>query len=534
MPVFKNEPEVRTKPFSNVYISAGNGPIKAVLKKGFDAMGGIQKVVKPGQSVLVKPNLVNGLDLITGAGGITDVRLCEAVVELIKENCNPGRIVVGENTDTGPVTMQCFERNGYVDMCRRQKVELVDFTTAERIDVTVPDAMYAEVVTVPKLIFDLDVFITLPMLKNHDTVCVTASIKNSFGLVLDDTRRLAHRRNAVEQYLVDIARVRKPDFSVVDGRIGMEGIAGGSFFTHPRYANRIIMGDDPVAVDVVCAHVMEQNPRVRYLQWAEEYGLGNYNLDYINIHGMPLEEAKVRFMTPAEHIEEHTGGKFRLVDLGSCSRCRAVAQGTLHRFLSPESVLKQVDIVYGPGNWDIPEDRSENCLLVGNCIQERYRSMGTWVPGCPMSRDDYFDALSSMDIVCSKCEQLVNSFVDSHTPEELAFVRILASNKTIFQGADNQAGVIDFLLAVGDCQRRYSEFHVRRGSAELIQMGIDDKISSDFFVVFIPGHNPTIEQMEEALVELKKRAAVWKEMLPSLEGKVQNETRLFGSQPKQL
>ncbi|MCL2059896.1 MAG: DUF362 domain-containing protein [Oscillospiraceae bacterium] len=511
MNVLKTEPEVRIKPFSDVYIGTGNGKLKIAIKRGLDALGGIEKIVLPGQSVLFKPNLVNGVDPITG--GNSDPRFCEAILELINEYCKPGAIYVGENTESGNVTMEAFTRYGYVEMCKRQGATLVDFTNTERVDVPVPGAMYAEVISLPKLLMDVDVFISQPMMKNHDTVCITAAIKNSFGLVTDDSRRQAHRDNAVEQYLVDIARARKPDFSIVDGRIGMEGIAGGSHFEHSRFANRIVMGRDPVAVDVVCAHIMDQNPRVRYLQWADEYSLGNNNLDYINIHGMPLDEAVAPFMSPAGQLEEQTEGKFRLHDLGSCSRCRAVAQGTLHRFRNPESLLKRVDIVYGPGHWDVPaEERFDECLLVGDCIREEYRSAGAWIPGCPMARDDYFAALNAMDIVCSRCEQTVLSFIERHTPEELAFVRILASNKTVFKGDANQAGVTDFLMTVGDCQKRYSVFHIMRGRDELVQLGLSGEVESDFFVVHIPGHNPDIDKLEAALAELKARDAKWKAM----------------------
>ena len=510
MTTLKTQPVVRTKPFSDVYISTGNGRLVKVLKKGFDDLGGIEKIVKPGQSVLLKPNLVVGQD--PAAGGTTDVRICEAVAELIKAHCKPGTIYVGENTDTGSVTMDAFIRYGYVDMCKRQNAVLVDFTNTERVDVPVPDAMYAEVISIPKLILDVDVFITLCVLKNHDTVCVTGSIKNSFGLVPDDTRRQAHRDNAVEQYLVDIARIRKPDFAVVDGRIGMEGIAGGSHFEHPRFANRIIMGKDPVAVDTVCAHIMVQNPRVRYLQWADEYSLGNNNLDYINIHGMPLEEAKVPFMAPSDQVEEQTGGKIRLHDLGSCSKCRAVTQGILFRFHHPESVLKNVDVAYGSGNWDMPEDPHENCILVGDCVQERYRSLGTWIPGCPMSRDVYFNTLSSLDIVCTKCEQVVNQFVEKHGADELGFVRILASNKTVSQGMLNRAGPTDFLIAVGDCQKRYVNNMHRRGKFELMQMGLEDKYDTYYFIRHIPGHVPSIDELDAALAELKENHAKFKAM----------------------
>ena len=514
MTVFKSKPVLNLRPFSDVYISTGNGRLKTVLKKGFDALGGIEKVVKPGQSVLLKPNLTGGVDPATG--GTTDVRMCEAVAALIKEYCSPGTIYIGENTDTGTVTMDTYRSYGYTDLCERLDIELVDFTTAERAETKVPGALYGEVISIPKLVLDVDVFITLPILKNHDTVCVTGAIKNSFGLVEDATRRQAHRDEAVEQYLVDITRVRKPDFAVVDGRIGMEGIAGGSRFEHPRFANRVIMGADPVAVDVVCAHVMEQNPRVRYLQWAEEFGLGNANLDYINIHGMSLQEAKVPFMTPAGEIEEQTGGKVRLTDLGSCSRCRAAAQGTLHRFRTPESLFKRVEIVYGPGEWTSPDAAAEGCILVGNCIREQYRSAGTWIPGCPFSRDDFIGTLASMDVVCSKCEKTAGRFVADHTPEELAFLRVLASNTMVFQGADNKAGVFDFMLTAGECQGNYARFHIRRGKDELVHMGIADKIDPSFFAVHIPGHDPSLEEFESAFAELKARREKWEEMKASI------------------
>ena len=514
MSVLKTKPQLHIKPFSDVYISIGNGKLNNVLKKGFDALGGIEKYIKTGQSVLLKPNLTAGADPATG--GTTDARFCEAVVELIKKYCDSGTICIGENTGHGNVTMEAYQRFGYVDMCKRQGIELIDFTDTERIDVHIPDAMYGEIISMPKIIMDIDVFITLPVLKTHDPVSVTAAIKNSFGLVTADTRGSAHRDNAVEQYIIDISLARKPDFTIVDGRIGMEGIAGGSRFDHPRYANRIIMGADPVAVDVVCTHIMMQNPRVRYLQWADERGLGNCNLDYINIHGMTLEDAKTSFMSPTDEFYEETEGRMQMIDLGSCSCCRTIIQGTMHRFLSPGILTDNISIVYGSGEIESSEIYSKNCLLAGNCIKEKYYSMGVRIPGCPIVRDDLINALVNLNVICSKCEELAKRFVEKHTPDELAFLRILASNKTIFQGADNLSKVTDFLLAVGDCQSYYARFHIDRGVHELVQMGINDKINSDFFVVYVSGHNPTLEDLESALIELKKRRENWEKLFPFL------------------
>ena len=458
------------RPFSEVYIGTGNGLIKKALKRGLDALGGLPKFIKPGQSVFIKPNLTAAENPITG--GVTDIRLVEAFLQLIREECQPGHMMLGENTGDGGVIGPYFVENGWTDMCQKYDVELVDFEYDEWGDYPLKDSMFLDVVHLPKKVVEADVFVTLPVLKNHDSVCITAAIKNSYGLIPAIDRRQTHRYGAVEQCLVDIARIRKPDLAIVDGRIGMEGIAGGSRFNHPRYANRIIIGADPEAVDLVCTHVMDQNPRVRYLQWCDYYGVGNCNLDYIDIQGMSIEEAKLHFMTPAEEMEEVTEGKLKLTDLDSCSRCRAAAQGPLHRFRGAEFVKNEVEVLYGPGDFD-PSTVRERCILVGDCIKEKYRDLGIWIPGCPMDEKSYFDALTKLDVICNTCEKAVQEFISNHTAEELAFLRILASNKTVYQGADNKSDASDYVMCVGSCMFWYARHHKRRSEQELRAGGSD-------------------------------------------------------------
>ena len=79
--------------FSDVAISHGDGDLLEILRKNVDMLGGIEKYVKPGNTVFIKPNLTAGMPCTTG--GTTDVKFTEAVVELVKE-ANPGHIIVGE------------------------------------------------------------------------------------------------------------------------------------------------------------------------------------------------------------------------------------------------------------------------------------------------------------------------------------------------------------------------------------------------------------------------------------------------------
>ena len=479
----KKSPELRIRKFSNVYIGTGNGLLKKNIKRSTDALGGLRHFIKPGQSVFIKPNLTATQEAITG--GVTDINFVKKLLELIQEECEPGHIMVGENTGQGGAMARYFKSHGWDVMCEEYGAELVDFEQDEWGEYPLENSMALDVLRLPKKVVEADVLISLGVLKNHDTVCVTGGIKNSFGLLSMLDRREIHRLHAIEQSLVDIARIRKPDLTF-----------------HPRYANRIIAGDDAVAVDVVCAHVMMQNPRVCYLQWCDEYGVGNANLDYVNFRGMSLEEAKVRFMSPGEQIAEVTEDRIHMHDLGACSRCISLTQGTLGRFSDPNTITRETDIVYGPGEWKIDEkDRKEVCILVGDCIQEKYRKLGAWVPGCPISEEEIFKVFHDEEVLCHKCETLAREFIARHTDEELAFLRILASNQTIYRGRNNHAEATDHVLLIGRCMIEYAHNHAHRSMGEFRERGITTDLRD--LVGFINCHDVTMEQVEEAYQTLR-------------------------------
>ncbi len=493
------EKEMKTckHPYSDVCLLRPGESLLDTLRRGVDAMGGISKYVKPGDTVFIKPNLTAGMPASTG--GTTDVYFAEAVVELVKE-AKPGRILVGECSGNESRSIESLTNCGYIEMGKRQNVEVLDLDKAEFVDVHIENPRYRDVVHLPKSLMEADVFISLPVLKNHVSVGITVSIKNSFGLVPDDDKLNAHREGVVEEVLVDIAKARCADLVFADGRLGAEGIAGGTNFEKPIAANVILVGNDPVAVDAVSARVMDQNPCVRHIQWAAMDGVGNNDLDYIRLHGLSIEEAKVHFMTPAEEIMGATGGKVTLCDLRSCSKCRATAEGAMSRFsATPASLLEPVDVVYGPGEWKMPDPINPRTLLLGDCIREEYRSLGHWIPGCPVDAGAYMKAMSEFDVVCTKCMDAVEKYLESCTDEELQDLRVLAANRTVFRGERNKAAVDDLLLAIGDCQKGYCRNHARRGHK------ISD-VDFDKTMVFLPGCPPTEEEIRAAFADALSRA----------------------------
>ena len=199
------------KNFSEVAIAhcSGEGAeLKKCLRESVGLIGGMTRYIKTTDSVFIKPNLVAGMP--SNTGGTTDVLFTEAVVELVKE-AGATRIIVGECSGNESRSIESLINLGYRDMCARQGVEMADLDFAEFIEVPVQNPKYKKTLLLPKIFWECDVFISVPVLKTHIAAGITVAIKNSFGLIPDQAKLDAHRNQAVEKIIADIASVKPAD-----------------------------------------------------------------------------------------------------------------------------------------------------------------------------------------------------------------------------------------------------------------------------------------------------------------------------------
>src|SRR5260370_14024142 len=96
------------------------GLVREMIKGiAVQTMGGMHKVVKAGDKVLIKINTV--IPVAANAGFTTDPRMLEALIELVQEQ-KPGRIQIGERCAMGGDTMKAMEACGIVDVANRTGV----------------------------------------------------------------------------------------------------------------------------------------------------------------------------------------------------------------------------------------------------------------------------------------------------------------------------------------------------------------------------------------------------------------------------
>ncbi len=372
--------------------------VEAMVKEAIHLIGGIQSIVKPGDVVLIKPN-VHGPhppeDHIT-----TDPRLVAAVVKLCKK-AKAKEVLVGEAPSLTGGTMFCFEISGMKDAVEGAGARIVDLETDEYVSMEIPQGKILKSIERPKTLAECDVLISMPVMKTHHGTKITGSLKNMMGTLNRAGKNLIHRIGLYEA-IADINKSRKPDLVVADMLVAMEGmgpIAGrtvtplpdGTVWTREIVGgilvplDLIVASKDPVANDATCARIMKVNPEeVDHLRFAYEHGLGNIQADQIEIRGKQIAEVARAFKLPPTDLSDFSD-YVTVHDEGACFGCRAYQYWALENLLARGLLQRDSDlhIVMGPKEY-IPDEwgTGKNLLLLGNCV-EKWKHLGIFGEGCP-------------------------------------------------------------------------------------------------------------------------------------------------------
>lgn len=290
-PLFGAEPAATPAAGTTVSIVKG-ADVEKMVAEALDLIGGLGPILKDGDTVVIKPNLVTP-DKAERPGLMTDVRVVGALVRQIQKVARC-RIIIAEGSasdwNQDRRTRLAFEQNGYADLAKQCGAELKDLNEDQRITVRPAGLGYPEY-EMPETIMKCNVLIDVPVPKTHLLTGVTLGMKNLFGLM---PLPKAQFHEKIHEVLCDIVRMRKPDLTVVDALVCTEG--QGPLWGTPVRMDLILAGRDVVAVDAVMTAVMGYEPRrIRHLALAAKSGLGEIDLNRIAVRGRPIAEVKRPF-----------------------------------------------------------------------------------------------------------------------------------------------------------------------------------------------------------------------------------------------
>jgi len=366
--------------------------IKAGVKHLIDALGGIKKFVKPGNTVLIKPNIVSDHGLKDGiykGGIITDIRVIRALTELLLPVAE--KIIIGEGSSINrSETTKMFKHYGYDRLVEidPSKIFLVDLNKDEQVYKHVPGGKRMHARKIPLTIEKADVIISVPVLKIHFAAVASLSIKHLQGAVPPLEKYMTHFFG-LWQNLVNIHHLIKPQLIIIDGLTGQEDF--GPVSGTPKRMNILIGGTNPVAIDAVAMKTMGLDPVssppvfLAYMQ-----GLGPIEDNKIKIIGATIHEVASPFKQP--HINLESGRDIKIHADSACSGCAGYLHFVLNKLRRPdpkdESRMlidrpfdRKVNIFLGPFNQH-PINPDETNIFMGIC-QQHNAETGIHLPGCP-------------------------------------------------------------------------------------------------------------------------------------------------------
>jgi uncharacterized protein (DUF362 family)/NAD-dependent dihydropyrimidine dehydrogenase PreA subunit len=260
-----------------------------------DMMGGINKYIKPGDRVALKPNLLQAAK--PDKAITTHPRVVEAVGNLVN-NSGAKSILVESPTGAYPHTSGTLERvyraTGMVEAATRAGIELSYDTRQE--EVSFMEGKLTKHFQICSPILEADLVINLPKFKTHALTAVTGAVKNLFG-VIPGRAKPGYHATLNDKYLfaamlLDLAAFISPGLTIMDAVVGMEGNGPGN--GDPRQVGLLLGSENPLALDLVMAEMMglpkNENP---YLVEAEKQGRSPITMDEINLVGIDSEEMRI-------------------------------------------------------------------------------------------------------------------------------------------------------------------------------------------------------------------------------------------------
>jgi uncharacterized protein (DUF362 family) len=245
-------------------------PVNELVRKAFDAGGGIGRFVPKASVVAVKPNL--SWARAPQFAATTHPEVLKAVVELCQEaGAKEVRIIDHTIHDA----RQCFALSGAGMVAKETGADLVFPRSTLMREMKIGGSrLDSWAVFTPVL--EADVLINLPIAKHHSLSTLTLGMKNWIGAV-GGSRWSLHQD--IHQTIVDLARFFKPTVTLIDAvRIMTANGPSGGSTGDVEIKNTLILSNDPVAADAAGAALFGRKPEeIGFIRLAQKQGLGTYD-----------------------------------------------------------------------------------------------------------------------------------------------------------------------------------------------------------------------------------------------------------------
>ncbi len=258
-----------------------------------ECLGGLERFVKPGETVLIKPNCLSNTDPEKGI--ITHPEFVAAVIRIVKKNAS--RIWVGDSPGFGSFSAACA-RNGLKKLAESEGAEIIDFKADSQVSLS--EKLAYGSFEVDSRLVNADKIINLPKLKTHMLMHMTLCVKNMYGIIpglkkLEFHAKVQRDREMFAKVLLDIFSIKPPVLNIIDGIVGLEGNGPGTDGI-PVNSGIIVASDDAFAADHLIPKLVGIDPYSIYTNEAyRKYRLNGKEISYETVG---FFETGIKFKEP--------------------------------------------------------------------------------------------------------------------------------------------------------------------------------------------------------------------------------------------
>ena len=266
----------------DVAVAAGADYGQNVLK-AIELLGGIERFVPKGSRVAILANVQS-----SHPGTFTSPAVLRSVLRLCRgAGAKEVNLVSWQ-------ALKNWESTGLDKVAAEEgaALKLIERDEANFKPVPIPGGKALTEARILNVLFEHDVFINMPVTKDHAGNKFTGTMKNMMGINSPANNRTFHKPNwqtdslAIEhldQSIVDLNTVVKPALNVVDATefITTNGPFGPGEIIKPK---KVVAGVDRVAIDAYCAGLWGLKAEdIIMIRKGQEHGLGQSDIKKIKI-----------------------------------------------------------------------------------------------------------------------------------------------------------------------------------------------------------------------------------------------------------
>jgi uncharacterized protein (DUF362 family) len=261
-------------------LAAVQGPAAQAVRKAVSLLGGMGRFVRPGQRVVVKPNI--GFARVPEQAANTNPAVVAEVARLALE-AGAREVVVFDRSSDDPA--RCYRMSGIeaaVQALADARAKIFIPNAERYVPVKVPGGKSLENWPIYEDAARADVYINCPVAKHHVMCGLTMGLKNVMG-VIGGNRSMIH--DGFDDKLLDLNLARPSHLTVLDAtRILLSGGPEGGSLLNVGRPNLVIAGTDVVAVDAYACRLFGAKPDdISYLHRAAARGIGQTDVGRVSL-----------------------------------------------------------------------------------------------------------------------------------------------------------------------------------------------------------------------------------------------------------